>query len=237
VTDFRRIVFDVDNVLADTMTSFCRKASSLVGFKIEKQRITNHKVVGSIPLSSQAIFRLQEEVWRQWKTLPTLETHLPNKMCALQKIGFEIYIATAIPLRLVSYVKQWLTKQKIPYAKFFHIQRNYSKSNIEADALVDDAPEEVRNFMRSGGQGFLYLQPWNATARIPGAILVNSLDDVLRNYGVMKNEGGSYRDVRWLKESEHDCLCYTLTRDTSLYVASSRYFGIAKVVAGRIELW
>jgi 5'(3')-deoxyribonucleotidase len=201
VTDFRRIVFDVDNVLADTMASFCRKASSLVGFEIDKQRIANHKVVGSIPLSSQAIFRLQEEVWRQWKTLPPLENHLSTKMCAFQEIGFEIYIATAIPLRLVSHVKQWLIKEEIPYSKFFHIQQNCSKSNIKAEALVDDAPEEVRNFLRSGGQGFLYLQPWNATARIPGAIFVNNLDDVLKNYGVMKNEGGSYRDMRW---SERD---------------------------------
>ena len=197
MTDFRRIVFDVDNVLADTMTSFCRKASSLAGFKIDKQQIANHKVVGSIPLSSQTIFRLQREVWREWKTLPPLENHLPKKMCAFQEIGFEIYIATAIPLRLVSYVKQWLTKEKIPYAKFFQIQRNCSKSNIEADALVDDAPEEVHNFLRSGRQGFLYLQPWNATARISGAILINNIDDVLKHYGVMKNEGGSYRDIRW----------------------------------------
>jgi len=198
VTNFHKIVFDVDNVLADTMTSFCRKASSLVGFKIGKQHIANHKVVGSIPLSSRAIFRLQGEVWMEWKILPPQEDHLQKKMLAFQKIGFEIYIATAIPLRLVSYVKQWLAKEQIPYTKFFRSHRNCSKSDIEAEALVDDAPEEVQSFLRSGRQGFLYSQPWNSAAKISGAILVKNIDDVLKHYGVRKDEGGAYRDIRWL---------------------------------------
>jgi len=197
VTDFHRIIFDVDNVLADTMTNFCRIASSLAGFKIGKQQIANHKVAGSIPLSPQVIFKLQEEVWKEWKILPPTEDNLLEKMCAFQKIGFKIYIATATALRLVPYVKQWLSKEQIPYNRFFHCHKNCSKSDIEAEALVDDAPEEVQSFLRSGRQGFLYSQPWNSAAKISGAILVKNIDDVLKYYGVRKDEGGAYRDIRW----------------------------------------
>jgi len=120
VSDFPRIIFDVDNVLADTMTSFCQKASKLLGFEVGKQHIKNHKVVGSIPLPPQTIFSLQSEVWSDWKMLPPLEGNLPEKMHAFQKIGFEIYVATSTPLRLIPYVKQWLQKLQIPHNRFFH---------------------------------------------------------------------------------------------------------------------
>mgnify|MGYP001116753951 CR=1 FL=1 len=198
VIDFPRIVFDVDNVLADTMTSFCRKASKLVGFKVDKQHIKNHKVVGSIPLPPQAIFSLQSVVWAEWEKLPTVEDNLLKKLHAIQKIGFEIYVATAAPLRLIPYVKQWLKKVQIPHNKFFHCHKGCSKSDIQAEALVDDAPDEVQSFVRCGRQGFLYLQPWNSTAKILGAILVRNIDDVLKHYGVRKEKDGTYRNTRWL---------------------------------------
>lgn len=201
MTRFPRIIFDVDNVLADSMSVFCQKASEMLGFKVDKQNIRNHKVIGSIPLTSRTIFRLQSEVWADWKRLAPLEGDLQNKMEAFHMIGFTIYIATAIPLRLTSYVKQWLKKAQIPYDKFFHCSQEYSKSKIDAEALVDDAPEEVQSFIRSGRQGFLYSQPWNFTAKIPGAIRVRNIDHVLKFYGVEKAKGGAYRDIRWLGEN------------------------------------
>jgi 5'(3')-deoxyribonucleotidase len=198
VSDFLRIVFDVDNVLADTMTIFCKKASGLLGFEVGKRHIKNHKVVGSIPLQPQMIFSLQSEVWADWKNLPPLEENLSRKMQAFQEIGFEVYIATSIPLRLMPNVKQWLEKLQIRHDKFFHCTRRYCKSDIQAEALVDDAPEEVQGFLRSGRKGFLYLQPWNSTRKIQGAVLVRNIDDVLGHYGIGKDKDGAYRDIRWL---------------------------------------
>ena len=198
MTEFPRIVFDVDNVLADSMTIFCQKASKVVGFEVNKQHIKNHKVVGSIPLSPQTIFNLQSEVWADWKRLSPLEADLYKKMRAFRKIGFEVYVATAVPLRLTPYVKQWLKKTRFPYSEFFHCAKECSKSGIQAEALVDDAPEEIKCFIRSGRQGFLYLQPWNINIRISKAIAVRNLDGVLEYYGVRKGEDGIYRDVRWL---------------------------------------
>lgn len=194
---FHKIIFDVDNVLADTMTRFCQVASSLVGYEVGKQQIRNHKVVGSIPLSPQAIFNIQEEVWRNWQVMPPLEDNLLEKMCAFKEAGFEIYIATATVPQVVPYVKQWLSKEQIPYTKFFHCYKTCSKRDIEAEVLVDDSPEEVRSFVRSRRQGFLYLQPWNSTAKVLGAILVRNIDDVLNYYGIRKDKHGTYRDIRW----------------------------------------
>jgi len=101
-------------------------------------------------------------------------------------------------LRLIPYVKQWLGKLQISHNKFFHCTKKCSKSDIQAEALVDDAPEEVQSFLRSGRQGFLYSQPWNLAAKIQGAVLVRNMDDILKHYGVGKEKSGAYRDIRWL---------------------------------------
>lgn len=199
MVEFPRIVFDVDNVLVDTMGVFCKKASELLGFEVNKEQIQSHKVVGSIPLSPQTIFRIQGEVWSNWNKLPPLENDLCKKMLALKKIGFEIFVATCVPARLVPCVKKWINSKEIPLSKFFHCAKR-SKSQIQAEALVDDSPEEIRRFTSSRRQGFLYLQPWNITSKIPKAIAVKSLDDVLKHYGTKKGENGVYRDVRWSGE-------------------------------------
>lgn len=195
------IIFDVDNVLADTMGVFCKKASKLVGFEVNKEQIQSHKVVGSIPLSSETIFRIQGKVWSDWNNLPLLEKDLSEKMVAFKKIGFEIYVATAVPSRLVPYVKKWIKSKKIPFSKFFHCPKKRSKSQIQAEALIDDSPEEIRRFIRSRKKGFLYLQPWNVKSEISKAIVVKNLDDVLKHYGVKKGENGIYKDVRWLSKN------------------------------------
>lgn len=122
-------------------------------------------------------------------------------MHAFREINFGIYVATAVPLRLIPYVKQWLKKMRVPYSNFFHCPKERSKSKIQAEALVDDAPEEIRSFIRSGRLGFLYLQPWNTHVSISKAILVRNLDDVLKYYGIRKEKDGIYRDIRWLEKT------------------------------------
>jgi len=194
---FPRIIFDVDNVLADTMGVFCKKASDLLGSKVCKEQIGSHKVVGSIPLSPKTIFRIQTEVWSNWDMLPSLEVDLSEKMGSFKKIGFEIYIATAVPSRLVRFVKKWIESKELHFSKFFHCPGSHSKSEIQAEALVDDSQEEITRFVKSGRQGFLYLQPWNIKSNIPKAVVVKSLDDILNYYGVIKDKNGVYRDVRW----------------------------------------
>jgi len=187
VTDFPRIVFDVDNIFADSMASFCQKASKLVGFEVNKQHIRSHKVVGPFPYLHRPFLIFKVRFGVTGKRLPSLEDNLRKKMLAFRKIGFDIYVATAIPLRLIPYVKQWLRKKQVPYSKFFHCPKECSKSDIQAEALVDDAPEEVKSFIRSGRQGFLYLRPWNTNVNISRAIVVRNLDDILKYYGVSQS--------------------------------------------------
>ena len=179
-----KIIFDVDNVLADSMSCWCKKATKYLGRVVTKEEIRSHKIVGSVSMSPTEIFRLQDEVWAEWRDLPTTEEHLPQKLGLFRKNGFYIIVATSRPLRSSNLVKKWLVWQKIPYDKFFALGPYKSKSEIGTEALVDDAPDQIREFVRKGKTGFLYTQPWNKDIMVKRAILVKSIDDVLKYYGL-----------------------------------------------------
>ena len=164
------------------MSIFCQKASVVLGYRLEIQQIKHHKVVCSIPLAPRVIFNLQCEVWAEWMTLPSLELDLAQKMNRFRELGFEIYVATGTPHRNVEYVKRWLQRMEVPYRRFFHCPKEGAKSGIRCEALVDDSPDEIKQFIRKGRQGFLYLQPWNASTNIPKAITVKNLSEILEYY-------------------------------------------------------
>jgi 5'(3')-deoxyribonucleotidase len=181
-----RIALDVDNVLADSMTPFCIKASKHLSRVVTKEEIGCHKIVGSIPMSPSEIFKLQDEVWAEWRALPTTEENLSQKLNILTNNGFQILVVTSRPLRSIDSVKKWLALKEIHYDEFHAIGPYKSKSKIEADALVDDAPDQINEFIRTGRIGFLYAQPWNRTDKIRKAVLVESVYDVLKFYRLEK---------------------------------------------------
>jgi 5'(3')-deoxyribonucleotidase len=176
-----KIVLDVDNVLADSISSWCRKASEYLGYAVSKVDIKSHKIVGSVPMSPGLIFRLQDEVWIHWKQLRPTEQGLPEKVTALRNHGFKIYIATARPKRSVIFVRKWLDHLRLPYDDFFALGPYRDKADIPSDALVDDAPEQVERFVRDGRIGFLYSQPWNCAVSISNAVTIHNFDELLRH--------------------------------------------------------
>jgi 5'(3')-deoxyribonucleotidase len=182
-----KIAFDVDNVLADSMTCWCNKATKHLDRIITREEIKSDKIVGSVQMSPHEIFTLQDEVWTEWHDLPATEEHLSRKLCTLKENGFQVFVVTSRPLRSVDLVKKWLAWQEIPYDEFQAISPYRSKREIEADALVDDTPNQIREFIRTGRTGFLYVQPWNKNAKVRKAIIVESVDGVLKFYGLEKH--------------------------------------------------
>lgn len=164
------------------MSQWCLKATRFLGSQIAKEDITDHKIVGTVPIPPRIIFRLQDEVWAEWESLPPTEPHIAEKVKALRDQGLHVCVVTSRPLRSIAYVKKWLTKMKIDYDEFSSLSPHQSKIIVKADALVDDAPEHIREFVRVRRTGFLYKQPWNTKIKIPKAIIINSFDDVLEHY-------------------------------------------------------
>lgn len=180
----RNLAIDVDNVLADSISAWCAKASRVLGKTILKSDIRSHKIVGSVKMNAEQIFSLQDEVWREWKDLPLTERNLSSKIALIRNNGMSVVIVTARPIRLTSCVRNWLLMNNIGYDEFRAIGPRESKTSVSTDALVDDDPEAVRQIVRAGKTGFLYLQPWNERTLTVGAIPVRRFNDILGYLGI-----------------------------------------------------
>jgi len=176
----RKLAIDVDNVLADSIGTWCVKASKYLECEIDKNQIASHKIVGSVPMNPKDIFRLQDEVWRDWRNLPTTEPNLTRSISAIRKISVKVIIVTSRPMRLVECVRNWLADNQIDYDELYAIGPKERKASVRADALVDDAPEMIESFIMTGRTGFLYSQPWNRRIKIAGAIMVKNFSDIIR---------------------------------------------------------
>jgi hypothetical protein len=96
----------------------------------------------------------------------------------MRSLKIKIIVATSGPYRHLEFVKNWLSHNKIEYDDFCSVGPRGSKVSLDADALVDDAPEIVRAFISKKRTGFLYSQPWNIRTNIANAIVVRSLREV-----------------------------------------------------------
>ena len=177
--DLEEIIFDVDNVLADTIGCWCKKASEHLGYVVSKKDIKSHKIVGSVSMLPKDIFRLQDEIWVEWERLSPTESNLAEKLKTLRDNGFKIHVATARPQRSRTFVMNWLELMRIQYDNFHSLGPYRYKAEISCDALVDDAPEQIERFVQDGRVGFLYKQPWNCKTKIPKSIAIRNLDELI----------------------------------------------------------
>lgn len=146
---------------------------------MSKEDITSHKIVGSVPMAPREIFRLQDEVWQEWKQLPPTESHIAEKLLTLRNRGFKIYVATSRPIRSASFVKAWITHLGILYDGFYPLGPFKAKVEVDSEILVDDAPDQIERFVAEGRVGILYEQPWNRDMQIPKAIVIRNLTELL----------------------------------------------------------
>lgn len=173
------IAFDVDNVLADTISTWCNKISKLTNKTILKDQIKSHKIVGSVKMNSRYIYKILDEVWREWERLPMTEEAIPTIMSDIKSLGYHISIVTSRPIRSRPFVIKWLSTNDIHHDELIFLGPYSSKSIIDNDFLVDDAPEHVIQFISTGRIGFIYSQPWNAGIDGRNIIRLNSIQEVL----------------------------------------------------------
>lgn len=173
-----RIVFDVDNVLADTTNCWCIKASKYLGKPVLKTQIKHDKIIGSVDIPAIEIYRLQDAVWEEWQVLPTTEEGIPNLISKLRESN-HITIATCRPIRSANLVLKWLKKNEIPFDYYQCLGPYRSKSELECDVLIDDAPNQITRMINKGKRGFLYLQPWNISSNIDKVVKIRHLKELL----------------------------------------------------------
>jgi phosphoglycolate phosphatase-like HAD superfamily hydrolase len=74
--------------------------------------------VGSVSMPAREIYRLQDEVWREWQELPTTEEGIPEILQGLRDNRCKVIIATSRPVRSASLVIKWLKKQALSTTHF-----------------------------------------------------------------------------------------------------------------------
>ncbi len=177
-----RIVFDVDNVLADTISCWCIKATKYLGTPVSKNQIKHHKIVGSVNMAPREVYALLDEVWSEWSILPTTEEGIPDLFNELKNSGHNIAIATCRPIRSANLVLKWLRKNGIPFDSYHPLGPYKSKSELNCDALIDDAPDQINQIIDNGKNGFLYLQPWNISSSVHKAVKIQTLPEITKYF-------------------------------------------------------
>jgi 5'(3')-deoxyribonucleotidase len=181
----RSLIVDVDNVLADSIGSWCRLARLESNLDIEFGSITSHKLIGCVRMSPREVFRLQDQVWRKWRSLKSTERGIGKTVSNLRKVGVKIIVATSGPSRHLPFVKRWLTFRRLKYDTLCNTS---DKSTLEGDAIIDDAPEEARGFAATGRPAFLYDRPWNRTFDSPGITRIQRLQQMEANLSITLRE-------------------------------------------------
>lgn len=173
------IAFDVDNVLADTISTWCDRINQLTDSTILKDQIKNHKIVGSVKINPRYIYKILDQVWEEWEILPMTEESIPSIMKDIKSLGFKISIVTSRPTRSKPLVIKWLRANEIFHDELLFLGPFKSKSIITNEYLVDDASEHISQFTSTGRIGFIYNQPWNVNLEEENIIRISSIEEVL----------------------------------------------------------
>ena len=159
------IAFDVDNVLADTLNVWTSKVNVEYGLGLTLEDIRNHKNPGLGYLAPWQTYSMLDKVWDEWETIPLSDSNTTEVLDQLSTLDLSIDIATSRPERSLPNVKKWLELQNIPYDTFYGIGPRKSKKEIKSDYLVDDAPEHIRDFAKTGRIAIVYTKRARALFR------------------------------------------------------------------------
>jgi len=172
------IAFDVDNVLADTLTVWVSKVNKKHRLGLTLEDIRSHKNPGLGYLEPWQTYSMLDRVWDEWETIPLSDINTLKVLDQLSKIDLSIDIATSRPERSLPNVKKWLELHNIPYDTFYGLGPRKSKKDIKSDYLVDDAPEHIRDFAKTGRTAIVYTKPWNLRINGNNIVRVSNFDEI-----------------------------------------------------------
>jgi len=170
-----RIAVDLDGVLAETMTIWCKKANEELGTRVTLDDLDTWASWTKFGITRDQFFRLLDEAWDKWEEVPPTEPDLAEKVAKIQPLG-SLDIVTGRSRQTVEGAKNWLAHHKIPYERFVRVPGMKDKVFLNYDVYIDDAPELMPLISRNPGmRGILYERPWNRNVpRLPGVFKVES---------------------------------------------------------------
>ena len=156
-----RIAVDLDGVLAETMTAWCKRANEQLGTRLQLDDLDTWASWSKFGITRDQFYRLLDEAWDEWQEVPPTEPGLAGKVAKLQPYG-SLDIVTGRSRRTVEGARNWLAHYKIPYERFVRVPGMRDKVYLNYDVYVDDAPELMPLISRNPVmRGILYERPWN----------------------------------------------------------------------------
>ena len=101
---------------------------------------------------------------------------------ALADAGHTLCIVTHRPANAVSDTLDWVTLmfEGLPLDGFYIMSNGESKATVEADVLIDDKIENVREWAQTGRQAILFDAPYNRNFDVTGVARANGWKEVVR---------------------------------------------------------
>jgi len=156
-----RIAVDLDGVLAETMTAWCKRANEQLGTRLKLSDLDTWASWAKFGITRDQFFRLLDEAWDKWEDVPPTESGLAEKVAKIQSLG-SLDIVTGRSRQTVEGARNWLAYYKIPYERFVRVPGMKDKVYLNYDVYIDDAPELMPLISRNPVMsGILYERPWN----------------------------------------------------------------------------
>ena len=156
-----KIAVDLDGVLAESMLVWCARANKEFGTRLRMEDIDSWSWWKKLPISKDDFYRILDESWDDWQSIPSTEPEIAEKVARIRKFG-NFDIVTGRSKRTLEAAKTWVDNQRIQYRSFVRVLGWRDKIFLNYDVYIDDAPDLMPLISRSpSAWGVLYERPWN----------------------------------------------------------------------------
>ncbi|MGH9998358.1 MAG: 5' nucleotidase, NT5C type [Nitrosopumilaceae archaeon] len=179
-----KIGLDVDGVLADVIHTWL-DYNNRMRKPISKEEISEWDFWKKHQIDKYDFYKELSLCWQTWYKIPSTEENLYTTTSVLSRIG-EVYIVTAREEYTHTYVKSWLSSQKITYKNYVGVVEGLEKTKLNYDIFIDDSPINAKSMLDAGKSVILYTQPWNLSFNDPRAKRIFQLKDVIHIIKALK---------------------------------------------------
>ena len=179
-----KIGLDVDGVLADVIHTWL-DYNNRMRKPISKEEISEWDFWKKYQIDKYDFYKELSLCWQTWYKIPSTEENLSTTTSVLSRIG-EVDIVTAREESTHTYVKSWLSSQKITYKNYVGVVKGLEKAKLNYDIFIDDSPINAKSMLDAGKSVILYTQPWNLSFNDSRAKRIFQLKDVIHIIKALK---------------------------------------------------
>ena len=167
----KRLIIDVDGVLADTERATLTELNRELGTKFRKRDIKQwDQPLGPTNIKDEIEKRLLDPRFVRYVPLIPWTRYVYWHLLRT----YDITIATSRDPRADEATQEWLARKYLSYTVYENV-RGRSKADLDGDLLIDDYHGNVAAFAATGRPAILFSQPWNEsplTAALPETELI-----------------------------------------------------------------